>query len=113
MKWLIAGVALLVGGGAVALAGVNRPSDEDVFHPDHTRVFNGFQKATSDLVGGDGVSSVPPDSECKQVAESLWRCYRRWAPAGNPGAAEILEADVNVYDDRIVVGEIGRTADPG
>lgn len=82
-----------------------------MFHPDHSRVFNGFQDAASDLVGGDGVGSVPPDSECKQVEDTAWRCYRRWAPPGNPDAAEILQADVDVYEDRVVVGEISRLPD--
>ena len=113
MKVVLALVALLlVGGGAIVLSGVLGPSEEGVFHPDHTRVSNGFQDATSDLVGGDGASSVPPDSECKQVDDTTWRCYRRWAPVGHPDAAEILQSDVNVYNDRVVVGEISRMRDP-
>jgi hypothetical protein len=105
-------VLLLLGGGAVVFPGAFGPSEEGVFHPDHTRVFNGFQDATSDLVGGDGLSGVPPDSECKQVDDTAWRCYRRWAPVGHPGAAEILQSEVNVYDERVVIGEISRMLDP-
>jgi len=101
---------------AAALAGgvawAHRAPQDDVFNPDHDRVFNGFQQATSDLVGGGGVSSVEPDSDCKQVADTQWRCFRRWAPVGHPDAAQVLEADVDVYRDRVVVGTISRSPDP-
>lgn len=64
MKTIFAICALLlVGGGAYVLLGVLGLSQGGVFHPDHMRVFNGFHDATSELVGGDGVNSVPPDSE--------------------------------------------------
>lgn len=89
----------------------DRPPEDDRFHPDHTRVFNGFQDAASELLGGGGVGSVPPDSDCRQLNESTWRCYRRWAPVGQPNAAEVLEAEVSVYDDRVVVGRITRRSD--
>lgn len=95
---------LLVGGGAIVFSGVLGPSEKGVFHPDHPRVCNGFQDATSKLVGGDGASIVPHDSECMQVDDAAWRCYRRWAPVGHPEADEILQSDVNVYDGRVVVG---------
>lgn len=112
MRAMIAvGALLLVGAFAALVSGVLGPSEEGVFHPDHTRVMSGFQDAASELVGGGGVSSVPPESECKQVDEATWRCYRRWAPLGKPGAAEILQADVNVYPDRVVVGEVDRLPD--
>lgn len=105
-------LGVLAGLVATALAFVllsAEPREDGVFHPDHSRVFNGFQEAASDLVGD--VSSVPPDSECRQVDSSTWRCYRRWAPIGRPDGAEILEAEVNVYEDRVVVGRITRQPD--
>ena len=107
------GVLVAIGGGAAWFLIPDGPPEEGRFHPDYTRVFNGFQEATSAAVGGNGVSSVQPDSECKQLEEHSWRCYRRWAPVGNPQAAEMLQADVDVYDDRVVVGEISRTPDTG
>ncbi|HET7690493.1 MAG TPA: hypothetical protein VFK41_08950 [Nocardioidaceae bacterium] len=84
----------------------------DAFDPDHSRVFNGFQQSTSVVLGNKGVSSVEPDSECKRLEKLTWRCYRRWAPVGHPDQAQIIQADVNVYDDRVVVGEIERIPDP-
>lgn len=73
VKVVLALVALLVvGGGAIVLSGVLGPSEEGMFHPDHTRVFNGFQDATSDLVGGDGVSSVPPPT--RSASRSMTPC---------------------------------------
>ena len=112
MKFKGALLALLIIGGVgmVALVAFDRPNDEGIWHPDHTRVFNGFQSGIRPITGG--VSSVEPDSECKQIEDSLWRCYSRWAPVGEPGAVEILEGDVTVYDDRIVVGEVTRTPEP-
>lgn len=113
VKVLLAVVVLLVGGSAVLFVfDPLDPSEEGRFHPDHTKVFNEFQDAVSAFVGGDGVSSVPPDSECKQTDDDSWRCYRRWAPVGHPEAAEVLEANVEVYEDRVVVGQISRTPDP-
>jgi hypothetical protein len=99
--------AVFVGG----VAWTHRTPKDDAFDPDYNRVFNGFQQSTSELVGGDGVSSVEPDSDCKRVEDTRWRCYRRWAPVGHPEAAEILQADVNVYQDRVVVGTVSRTPD--
>jgi hypothetical protein len=106
MKMALMAIALSAIGLATLTVG---PQDDGVFHPDHSRVFNNFQDATSALVGD--VSSVPPDSECKQTHESKWRCYRRWAPVGQPEAAEMLQADVDVYEQRVVVGTISRVPD--
>jgi len=111
VKLLLGGAALVFVGVAVVGSGVLGPSEEGVFHPDHSRVFNEFQSKTSQLVGGGGVSSVDPVSECKQTADTVWRCYRRWAPVDEPEAAEVLQGDVNVYEDRVVVGQIERTPD--
>ena len=85
-----------------------RPKD-NAFDSDYVRVSNGFQMATSKVVGE--VSSVETDSECSKIDESRWRCYRRWAPVGQPDAVEVLEAQVNVYEQRVVVGHISRTPD--
>lgn len=79
--------------------------------PDYTRVFNGFQQASSAIVGNGGVGSVEPDSECKLIDDTTWRCYRRWAPVGHPEKAELLQGDVDVYQDRVVVGPVSRTPD--
>jgi hypothetical protein len=113
MRVVFALMGLVVAGGiAIAVIDQQGSSQDGVFHPDHSEVFNEFQRATSELVGNDGVSSVPPDSECKQIEETTWRCYRRWAPVDQPEAVEILQADVEVYEDRVVVGEVSRSLDP-
>ena len=109
MKSLLLVAAVLTVGTVAFVGFTDGPNDEGVFHPDHSRVFNSFQDATSERVGE--VSSVAPDSECKQIEANKWRCYRRWAPVGRPGAALILEADLNVYDERVVVGAISRVPD--
>lgn len=111
MKWLVGSGILLLAGVAVPFSGVLGPSKDGVFHPDHGRVSNEFQTTTSRIVGGGGVSSVEPDSECKQTADTVWRCYRRWALVNHPEAAEVLQGDVNVYEDRVVVGSIERVPD--
>ena len=90
MKLVLVVATLVVAGSFAFMALTGGPSDEGAFHPDHTRVFNGFQDATSELVGE--VSSVEPDSNPKQINDSKWRCYRRWAPVGRPAAAEIIRS---------------------
>lgn len=97
--------------GIAAFFVLDRPPEDDRFHPDYSRVFNGFQSAASDLLGNGGVGSVAPDSDCRQLDASTWRCYRRWAPVDRPTAVEVLEAEVSVYDDRVVVGRISRRPD--
>lgn len=102
---------VVVASGLAGFVLIDQSPDDDSFHPDHTRVFNGFQEAASALLGGGGVGSVPPDSDCRRLDESTWRCYRRWAPVGQPNAPEVLSAEVSVYDDRVVVGRISRRPD--
>jgi hypothetical protein len=109
MRRALAVLALLAVGGLILYVVSDEPPDDGVFHPDYTRVFNEFQTSVSALVGQ--VSSVPQDSECKRVADARWRCYRRWAPPGQPNEARIFEADVNVYQERVVVGEVSRVRD--
>jgi hypothetical protein len=108
---LLVSLLILCLSAIAAFVVIDRSPEDDRFHSDYARVFNGFQSAASDLLGNGGAGSVAPDSDCRQLDASTWRCYRRWAPIERPTAVKVLEAEVSVYDDRVVVGRISRRPD--
>jgi hypothetical protein len=59
-------------------------------------VSNAFWESVSP--GDGGASSIPPESECKKMNSSVFRCYARWAPV-ELNRVFIYQADVNVYPD--------------